>query len=160
MKTPDDFETNISMTVLKPWQGVLLKSAIAFASMKRPGAIKMRWKLGVTAVDVFMDSQSTNSKYDRLLNEFTWNMKSVVDYARDNGEISAESAIILLNELRKFHTNVSMALARDDSRFLEALQQLRENVSSLGDKLLSFGSAFRVFNSFAGNLLTLSCLYM
>ncbi|KAF6998078.1 hypothetical protein CFC21_014235 [Triticum aestivum] len=149
LKTPDDFETNISVTLLKPWQGVLLKSAIAFASMKRPGAIQMRWKLGVTAVDVAMENQSINSKYVRLLNEFTWNMKALVDHARENDEISAESASKLLNELRKFHTNVSMVLARDRSRFLEALQQLPENVSSLADKLLSFGSVFRVFNSFA-----------
>ncbi|KAF6986853.1 hypothetical protein CFC21_004560 [Triticum aestivum] len=149
LKTPAEFDSNISVTVLKPWQGVLVKSAIAFASMRRPGAVQMRWKLGFTAVDVYMDNQSLNSKYVRLLNEFTFNMKSVVEYARDHNEITDECAVELLNALRKFHTNVSEVLARDDSRFLEAMQQLRENVSSLGDKLLSFGSAFRVFNSFA-----------
>ena len=78
LKTPAEFDSNISVTVLKPWQGVLVKSAIAFASMRRPGAVQMRWKLGFTAVDVYMDNQSLNSKYVRLLNEFTFNMKSVV----------------------------------------------------------------------------------
>uniref|UniRef100_M8AQX7 Uncharacterized protein n=1 Tax=Aegilops tauschii TaxID=37682 RepID=M8AQX7_AEGTA len=143
LKTPDDFETNISVTLLKPWQGVLLKSAIAFASMKRPGAIQMRWKLGVTAVDVAMENQSINSKYVRLLNEFTWNMKALVDHARENDEISAESANVayrvsqmggdpaLFDDIGKEVTDMTRDPFLLNSVYLGAMQNYQPNYAEL-----------------------------
>lgn len=156
LKTPAEFDGNVRVPVKQKWSGLMLKGSLALAfgmvSARHPGGIPAGilwlWEICNNAVGVAMRNESENDKYVRVVQEFTLSMKAVINYARENEEISAEFADDMVNIADKFNNNISMALSQDGRHLfslngLKGLLQVPDNITSIADKLIAFGSAMR-----------------